>query len=134
MVRCGDSSTSEFVPLRTTVIAQTLDNEAFSRGRFFGSQTHGDKEGNDKVGSPTCGPENADTASSGGVRGVETGSNSSANEVATTNVTTRGGQHSLDLGFEHVESVQLLLRSVLELLRSVWHLQRESWLLLKSAS
>eukprot|EP00946_MAST-07B_sp_MAST-7B-sp1_P002775 g2775.t1 len=103
LVRCGDSSTSEFVPLRTTVIAQTLDNEAFSRTGFFGGQTRDDEEGSDKVGSSSCGPENADTASSGGVRGVEIGSNSSANEVATTNMATRGDQHSLDVGFDHVE-------------------------------
>lgn len=49
LVRCGDSSSSEFVPLRTTVIAQTLDDQAFSHGGFYaGSGGSGVNDGGDE--------------------------------------------------------------------------------------
>ena len=77
LVRCGESST-EFVQLRTTVIAQKLDDPAFSNGGFFGSS----EEDNNNDGNTSSGKGEPKSAPSG-ANGISDSTRSSNASVLT---------------------------------------------------
>jgi hypothetical protein len=108
LVRCGESSSSEFVPLRTTVIAQTLDDQAFSQGGFYaGAGASSGNDGSDdgvSVSTSSVGSMERTAAGPIGAAGAAGGANVSAKGAgATSSKALRGDPQSLKAHFESVE-------------------------------